>query len=117
MTPAGSIALQLALSVATVIFTAYVARRVHQWYRHGFNRDLAYRKGCNQASRTLFQLAVRNHPVGSAPAAASAAPTAAASPAPAQVRAVVPRHHLPARTATDVHAERRETARLLHHQV
>ncbi|MFI5932962.1 hypothetical protein [Actinoplanes sp. NPDC051494] len=85
MTPSGSIAIQFALSVAMVIFTAYVAGRVHQWYRHGFERDVAYREGYNQASHTLFQLAVRNHP------AAEPAP-ARALPAPA--RAVVPLHHL-----------------------
>lgn len=109
MTPSGSIALQLALSVAMVIFTAYVAGRVHQWYRHGFDRDVAYREGYNQASHTLFQLAVRNHPAGIKPAAA-------AGNAPAQVRAVVPLHHLPERTTIDIPAERRESHRLLHHQ-
>ncbi|GAA2526462.1 hypothetical protein GCM10010435_16960 [Winogradskya consettensis] len=62
MTPSGSIALQLALSVVMVIFTSYVAGRVHQWYRHGFERDVAYREGYDQASQTLFQLAVRTHP-------------------------------------------------------
>ncbi|MEV6597216.1 hypothetical protein AB0M36_10180 [Actinoplanes sp. NPDC051346] len=194
MTPAGSVALQLVLSVAMVIFTAYVAGRVHQWYRHGFDRDVAYREGYNQASHTLFQLAVRNHPVGTAPGAGghltapprtapprtaqfstapprtaqfstaqfstapvstaplSAAPLSAAplsappssgpfssaslssgplstaapsaapfptapNPAPAQVRAVVALHQLPERTAADGHAERRESARLLHHRV
>ncbi|MFI7603225.1 hypothetical protein [Actinoplanes sp. NPDC049681] len=109
MTPSGSIAIQLALSVAMVILTAYVAGRVHQWYRHGFDRDVAYREGYNQASHTLFQLAVRNHPVGIKPAAAP-------SSAPGQVRAVVPLHQLPERTAIDLAAERRESPRLLHHQ-
>ncbi|GGQ40476.1 hypothetical protein [Couchioplanes azureus] len=132
MTPAGSIALQLALSVAMVILTAYVSGRVHQWYRHGFDRDVAYREGYNQASHTLFQLAVRSHPAGSTTAAGGlpgAPQTAVPGPAPAQVRAVVPLHHLSDRTtpgdhiapgdrtAYDIHAERRETARLLHHQV
>ncbi|MFI5494888.1 hypothetical protein [Actinoplanes sp. NPDC051859] len=125
MTPTGSIALQLALSVAMVIFTAYVAGRVHQWYRHGFDRDVAFREGYNQASHTLFQLAVRNHPVGINPTASGSLPSgshasdavevtpAPARPvAPAQVRAVVPLHQLPERTAVDIHAER-----LLHHHV
>ncbi|BCJ54183.1 hypothetical protein Asp14428_56580 [Actinoplanes sp. NBRC 14428] len=107
MTPSGSIALQLALSVAVVIFTAYVAGRVHQWYRHGFDRDIAYREGYNQASHTLFQLAVRNHPVGINPAASAGGP---------QVRAVVPRHQLPERTTVDLPVDRRESPRLLHHQ-
>ncbi|AGL20856.1 hypothetical protein [Actinoplanes sp. N902-109] len=87
MTPSGSIALQLALSVVMVIFTSYIAGRVHQWYRHGFERDVAYREGYDQASHTLFQLAVRNHP------AASASPQVN-RPGTAQVRAVVPIHQL-----------------------
>ena len=82
MTPSGSIALQLALSVVMVVFTSYVAGRVHQWYRHGFERDAAYREGYNQASHTLFQLAVRTHPAAPAP------------DAPVPARAVVPLHHL-----------------------
>jgi len=109
MTPSGSIAIQLALSVAMVIFTAYVAGRVHQWYRHGFDRDVAFREGYNQASHTLFQLAVRNHPV-------KPAPRPAASVAPAQVRAVVPLHQLPERTPADQAGVRLQHTRLLEHQ-
>ena len=105
MTPSGSIAVQLALSVAMVIFTSYVAGRVHQWYRHGFDRDVAFREGYNQASHTLFQLAVRNHPVK--PAAVAA---------PAHVRAVVPLHQLPERTPADQAGVRRQHTRLLEHQ-
>ncbi|UQU65765.1 hypothetical protein COUCH_05450 [Couchioplanes caeruleus] len=112
MTPSGSIAIQLALSVAMVIFTAYVAGRVHQWYRHGFDRDVAFREGYNQASHTLFQLAVRNHPVKPAPVAA---PRPATAVAPG-VRAVVPLHQLPERTPVDPAGGRIEHTRLLPHQ-
>lgn len=45
-----------------VIVTAYAAGRVHQWYRHSFERDRAYREGYNQASRTLFRLMARRSP-------------------------------------------------------
>jgi len=110
MTPSGSIAVQLALSVAMVIFTSYVAGRLHQWYRHGFDRDVAYREGYNQASHTLFQLAVRNHPVK------PAAVTAAGSVPPAHVRAVVPLHQLPERTPADHAGGRIQHTRLLEHQ-
>ncbi|MFI7544366.1 hypothetical protein [Actinoplanes sp. NPDC049599] len=62
MTEMGSSTFQIALAVIFVIVTAYAGGRVHQWYRHTFERDLAYREGYNQASRTLFHLAVRNLP-------------------------------------------------------
>ncbi len=60
MTFPSSTALQVMFAVAIVIFTAYVAGRVHQWYRHGFEREEAFREGYNQASRALFHLATRN---------------------------------------------------------
>jgi hypothetical protein len=62
-----SIAIQVALAVAIVIFTAYAAGRVHQWYRHGFEREVAYREGYNEASHALFHLAIRTLPGTSAP--------------------------------------------------
>lgn len=55
-----STALQVMFAVAIVIFTAYAAGRVHQWYRHGFEREEAFREGYNQASHALFHLATRN---------------------------------------------------------
>lgn len=57
--PSGT-ALQVMFAVAIVIFTAYAAGRVHQWYRHGFEREEAFREGYNQASHALFHLATRN---------------------------------------------------------
>lgn len=62
MSAASSTAVQVALAVALVILTAYAAGRVHQWYKHDFERDVAYRDGYNQASRTLFHLAIRHQP-------------------------------------------------------
>jgi hypothetical protein len=62
-----SIAIQVALAVAIVIFTAYAAGRVHQWYRHGFEREVAYREGYNEASHALFHLAIRTLPGTSSP--------------------------------------------------
>ena len=67
MSASSSAAVQVALAVALVIFAAYAAGRVHQWYRRGFERDVAYREGYNQASRTLFHLAIRNQPTPSEP--------------------------------------------------
>ena len=57
-----ALALQVMLAVAIVIFTAYAAGRVHQWYRHSFEREVAFREGYNQASHALFHLAVRTLP-------------------------------------------------------
>jgi hypothetical protein len=81
----GSTTLQIALAVIFVIVTAYSAGRVHQWYRHTFERDVAYREGYDQASRTLFHLAARNPP-------GNADGNAPGGPVP--IRAVVPFHPL-----------------------
>ena len=51
--------MQVILAVAMVIFTAYAAGRVHQWSRHGFEREEAFREGYNLASHALFHLATR----------------------------------------------------------
>ena len=59
-------ALQVVFAVAMVISTAYAAGRVHQWSRHAAEREVAYREGYHQASRTLFPLAARAVP-GPAP--------------------------------------------------
>ena len=67
-----SIAVQITLSVIFVIVSSYTAGRMHQWYRHSFERDVAYREGYNQASRSLFHLAVRNMPAKDRAAAAPA---------------------------------------------
>lgn len=59
MTTTGQVTVQISLAVMFVIVIAYAAGRVHQWYRRSFERDVAYREGYNQASVTLFPLAVR----------------------------------------------------------
>jgi len=58
---------QFTLAIALVIFSAYAAGRVHQWYRHSFEREVAYRDGYNQASQALFHLAIRTTSPGSSP--------------------------------------------------
>jgi len=62
MTSTEFVAIHIALAVLVVIATAYFAGRVHEWYRHGFEREVAYREGYDQASRALFNLAVRKVP-------------------------------------------------------
>ena len=77
MTLPSSTALQVTFAVALVIFTAYAAGRVHQWFRHGFEREVAFREGYNLASHTLFHLATRSLPAAdgtSHPAHAGSSP-------------------------------------------
>lgn len=62
------VALQIVFAIAIVILTAYLAGRVHQWYRHSFERETAYREGYDQASHSLFHLAIRNLPAHRPPA-------------------------------------------------
>jgi hypothetical protein len=85
----GSTTLQIAFAVIFVIVTAYSAGRVHQWHRHTFERDVAYREGYNQASRTLFHLAARNPSAKADPSAPDAVPRSAVP-----LRSVVPFHPL-----------------------
>lgn len=63
MTAPGNNILELVLALAFVIASGYASGRLHQWYRHGRHRDNAYREGYNQASRSMFDLAVRARPV------------------------------------------------------
>jgi hypothetical protein len=58
----GFTTLQIAFAVIFAMVTAYSAGRVHQWHKHSFERDVAYREGYEQAARTLFHLTVRNPP-------------------------------------------------------
>lgn len=108
MTATETVIAQIAFAVIFVILIAYLAGRVHQWYRHTFERDVAYREGYNQASRTLFHLTTRRPP-----GKAEAKPVTSPSATPAtRVRAVVPFHPIdPHRSPSDRswHAEHRGT--------
>ena len=59
MSDLSSTALQIAFSVALVIFVSYASGRVHEWYRHSREREQAFREGYNQASHSLFRIATR----------------------------------------------------------
>src|SRR3954454_21345093 len=39
--------------------TAYSAGRLHQWYKHAYERDDAWRSGYDAATRSLFHLVAR----------------------------------------------------------
>lgn len=60
MTAPGNDALLIILALAFVIASGYASGRIHQWYRHGQERDRAYREGYDHASHSLFHMAMKN---------------------------------------------------------
>lgn len=63
--------IQILLALAFVIASGYAAGRIHQWYKHGLERDHAFRNGYNEASRSMFDMAMntrRVSPAGEVPA-------------------------------------------------
>jgi len=84
MTEASPVLYQVIFAILLVIVTAYTAGRVHQWYRHGLERDLAYRDGYDEASHSLFHLATRLPEVEDSPGPVAGAGTPAK---PAKIRA------------------------------
>ncbi|MCA2214094.1 hypothetical protein [Jidongwangia harbinensis] len=82
MTAPGNNLLQIALALAFVIASGYASGRIHQWYRHGLERDHAYREGYNHASHSMFTMALQAR---STPAAADLAPAEAETGPPLAV--------------------------------
>jgi hypothetical protein len=72
----GNSMIQALFALAFVIATGYASGRIHQWYRHGVERDQAYRNGYNLASNSMFDLALRKTPPPSPPPVVSTAPDA-----------------------------------------
>jgi hypothetical protein len=62
----GNSFIQIALALAFVIASGYASGRIHQWYKHGLERDDAFREGYNEASRSMFDMVLQ---VGARPAA------------------------------------------------
>ena len=58
----GNSFIQLILALAFVIASGYASGRIHQWYKHGLERDHAYREGYDQASQSMFDMVTRGHP-------------------------------------------------------
>lgn len=54
-------AFQITFAIMLVVVVAYASGRAHQWYRHGLDRDQAFREGYNHASHALFHLAIRSN--------------------------------------------------------
>jgi hypothetical protein len=58
----GNSFIQLLLALAFVIASGYASGRIHQWYKHGLERDHAYREGYDQASQSMFDMVIRSVP-------------------------------------------------------
>jgi hypothetical protein len=56
MTAPGNYLLYFLLTLAIVMSTGYAVGRIHQWHRHGVERDKAYRTGYDEASRSIMKL-------------------------------------------------------------
>ncbi|BCJ54182.1 hypothetical protein Asp14428_56570 [Actinoplanes sp. NBRC 14428] len=59
MTVPGNSIIQALFALAFVIASGYAAGRIHQWYKQGLDRDQAYRTGYDQASNSMFDMAIR----------------------------------------------------------
>ena len=55
----GNSIVQLVLALAFVIASGYASGRIHQWYKHGLERDHAFREGYDRASQSMFEMAIR----------------------------------------------------------
>jgi len=58
----------LILTLGFVVSSAYAMGRIHQWYKHGVERDEAYRSGFDKASHAMMELIRRDPPPHQAPA-------------------------------------------------
>ncbi|MFI6073854.1 hypothetical protein ACIA5C_20000 [Actinoplanes sp. NPDC051343] len=63
MTAPGNDPLFLALTLGLLMSTAYALGRIHQWHRHGLQRDEAYRRGYDRASVSILSIMTRRSPV------------------------------------------------------
>ena len=81
MTAPGNDVLVLVLTLSVVVSSAYAIGRIHQWNKHGTERDEAFRHGYDQASLSIFNMMSRHGPpapvrapIGTPPAARSCVP-------------------------------------------
>ena len=56
MTAPGNGILYFLLTLGIVVSSGYSVGRIHQWHRHGLERDAAYRTGYDQASRSIIDM-------------------------------------------------------------
>lgn len=86
----GSPLISAGIGLILIVSVCYATGRIHQWYKTGDDRELAYRDGYDTATKSLFSLATRTMKVtASQPArgAAQVTPITSASSAAARHRA------------------------------
>jgi hypothetical protein len=64
MTAPGNDPLFLALTLMLLMSSAYALGRIHQWHKHGLERDEAYRRGYDKASLSILTMMNRQSPAG-----------------------------------------------------
>ena len=70
MTAPGNDPLFLALALSLLMSSAYALGRIHQWHRHGLERDDAYRRGYDKASLSILSMMTRQSLAGVGPLSA-----------------------------------------------
>ncbi len=61
-------AFQAIACIAIAILCAYGGGRIHQWYKHGMDRDRSFRDGFSHGYHALFPIAARATRAGGHPA-------------------------------------------------
>ncbi|MEV6350489.1 hypothetical protein [Actinoplanes sp. NPDC051851] len=69
MTAPGNNILYFALTLSVFVSSGYAVGRIHQWHRHGLERDEAYRTGYDKASRSIIGMMHGQGPAGPGTAA------------------------------------------------
>jgi hypothetical protein len=64
MTAPGNDPVFLALALSFFVSSAYALGRIHQWHKHGRERDDAYRQGYDKASLSILDMMTRHSPAG-----------------------------------------------------
>lgn len=59
MSAPGNTLITTGLGVLMLVVVCYVGGRLHQWYKHTFEREEAFREGYDKATRSLFSLATK----------------------------------------------------------
>jgi hypothetical protein len=70
MTAPGNDFLFLVLTLSILLSSAYAVGRIHQWHKHGVERDEAYRLGYDKASLSILNAMSRQCPAGGTPVGA-----------------------------------------------
>lgn len=72
MTAPGNDVLYLAFTLTVFVSSGYAVGRIHQWHRHGVERDEAYRGGYDKASDSIIGIVRSRNRSGPGPDGAPA---------------------------------------------